>query len=614
MYIRRVRTHNKSTGESYATHRLVRSERVGKRVRQLTLLNLGRHFGIARQDWPSLCGRIEDILGGQEALLPADSELELLAQQYAAQLLLRHGHHVSSLRSASSAKAEKVYVEVDPDSLEVLEPRSIGVEHVALSVMREIGFVQELERLGFKRAQSAAAIGNVIARMAQPASELATWGWLRNESALGEMLEFDFETMPLMRLYRASDLLLRHQARIEALLFERVRGLFGLECTVTLYDLTNTYLEGELKGSAKAARGHSKEKRSECLLLTLGLVLDQSGFVRRSQVFAGNAVEARTLQSMLAGLRAPAGALVVMDRGIATEDNLAWLKAQGYRYLVVSRERNRQFDPAQAVQIRAADGGHIRLQKVLIPELQEARLYCHSAQREQKELAIVAGLTQRFEQGLEKLRQGLGRPRTDKRLVSITERIGRLKEKSHGIGQHYHIEYQTEASGAKVVSLNWAKEPRPGSQMTDPGVYCLRSNETSWTPEQMWRTYIMLTELEAVFRSLKSELGLRPIFHHKDSRSEAHLFISVLAYQFVQIIRTRLADRGIHASWTSLRGILRIQRRSTSSFNTRGGRILSVRKASRPEAELARLYDALALDHNPGGIRKTFHSSRNTPL
>ena len=174
----------------------------------------------------------------------------------------------------------------------MLEPRSVGVEHVALSAMREIGLIEELERPGFKRAQCAAAIGNVIARMAQPGSELATWRWLRNESTLGEMMRFDFEAMALMRLYRASDLLLRHRASIEAFIFERVRGLFGLECTVTLYDLTNTYFEGEMKGSTKAARGHSKEKRAECLLLALGLVLDQSGFVRRSQVFAGNALEA----------------------------------------------------------------------------------------------------------------------------------------------------------------------------------------------------------------------------------------------------------------------------------------------------------------------------------
>jgi transposase len=604
MYIRRVRTHNKSTGESYVAHRLVRTERVGHKVRQVTLLNLGRHFSLAPKDWPSLCPRIEEILSGQSGLLSCDPTLEKFAQQFAAQLLLRQGHGVKIGRSRASGNAERSFIEVDPDSLESLEPRSVGVEHVGLSVMREIGFIEELQALGLNRAQCAAAIGNVIGRMASPGSELATWRWLRNESALGEMLEFDFERMPPMRLYRASDLLLQHQGTIEAFLFDRVRSLFALESTVTLYDLTNTYFEGVLKGNPKAARGHSKEKRSQCVLLTLGLVLDQSGFVRRSQMFAGNAVEARTLESMLKDLHAPAAALVVMDRGIATENNLAWLKAQGYRYLVVSREKSRQFDPRQAVELTAAGGERIRLQKILSPDGQEARLYCHSPGREQKETAIVARLTQRFEQGLAKLCQALAKPRGEKRLSKIIERIGRLKEKCHGIGQHYRIEYQTEPSGTKLTTLTWTKEILPGSQVSDPGVYCLRSNETSWTPEQMWRTSIMLTDLEAVFRSLKSELGLRPIYHHKESRSDAHLFISVLAYQFVQIIRTRLADRGIHDSWTSLREILRVQRRSTSRFAMRGGRMLSIRKASEPEAELAQLYSALALDPNPGGTKK----------
>ena len=598
MYIRRVVTRNKTTGGSYFTHRLVRTERVANKVRQVTLLNLGRHFVVAQEDWPSLCPRIEEILTGQAGLLPLKPALEKLAQRYAAQLLVR----AEPGRGQRSVSAGRTFVEVDVDSLEVLRPRSVGVEHAGLSVMRELGFIEHLQTLGFNRAQCAAAIGNVIGRMAAPGSELATWGWLKNESALGEILDCDFEGMSLMRLYRASDSLLRHQARIEAFVFERVRSLFALESTVTLYDLTNSYFEGAGKGNPKAARGHSKEQRSECPLLTLGLVLDASGFVKRSQVFAGNAVEARTLEAMLKGLQAPTAALVVMDRGIATEQNLAWLKAQGYRYLVVSRERARQFDPLQALELTAAGGQRIRLHKVLSPDAQEVRLYCHSSGREQKEVAIVARLTQRFEQGLAKLCEGLAKPRGEKRLVKITERIGRLKQRCRGIGQHYRIEYQTEASGKKLKALTWTQEPVPGTMMSDPGVYCLRSNETSWSPEQLWRTYVTLTDLEAVFRSLKSELGLRPIFHHKQARSDAHLFISVLAYQFVQIIRTRLAERGIHDSWASLRQILQVQRRVTSSFATREGRTLNVRKASLPEPDP--LYAALALDPNPGGTQK----------
>jgi transposase len=604
MYIRRVPTRNITTGVSYFTHRLVRTERVAGRVRQVTLLNLGRHFAVAQEDWPTLCARIEEILTGQAGLLSLKPELEKLAQRYASQLLLRQGQSVEPGRGRRAVRAGRCFVAVDVDSLEVLRPRSVGVEHAGLSVMHELGFIEQLQALGFNRAQCAAAIGNVIGRMAAPGSELATWGWLKNESALGEILEFDFEGMSLMRLYRASDLLLHHQAKIEAFVFERVRSLFSLESTVTLYDLTNTYFEGLQKRNPKAARGHSKEKRTECPLLTLGLVLDASGFVKRSQVFAGNAVEARTLDAMLKGLQAPAGALVVMDRGIATEQNLAWLKAQGYRYLVVSRERTRQFDPLHAVQISAAGAQRIRLHKVLSADAQEVRLYCHSPGREQKELAIITRLTQLFEQGLAKLCEGLAKPRGEKRLVKITERIGRLKQKCRGIGQHYRIEYHTEASGKKLNALTWTKQPVPGTQMSDPGVYCLRSNETSWTPEQLWRTYVTLTDLEAVFRSLKSELGLRPIFHRKEARSDAHLFISVLAYQFVRIIRTRLAERGIHDNWASLRKILQVQRRVTSSFKTRQGRTLNVRKASLPESELASLYAALTLDHNPGGTQK----------
>ena len=604
MYIRRVSTRNKITGESYFTHRLVRTERLGNKVRQVTLLNLGRHFAVAQEDWLLLCARIEEILSGQAGLLALKSDLETLAQNFAAQLLMRRGHSIQAQRKSGSASEERCFVEVDVDSLEVLRPRSVGVEHVALSVMREIGFIEHLQALGFNRAQCAAAIGNVIGRMAAPGSELATWGWLKNESALGEILDFDFEAMSLMRLYRASDLLLHHQGRIEAFVFEGVRSLFALESTVTLYDLTNTYFEGAQKGSLKAARGHSKEKRSDAVLLTLGLVLDASGFVKRSQVFAGNAVEARTLATMLKDLQAPAGSLVVMDRGIATEENLTWLRVQGYRYLVVSRERTRQFDPAHAVEISAADAQRIRLQKVLSADATEVRLYCHSPGREQKEVAIVARLTQRFEQGLAKLCQGIAKPRGERSLVKITERVGRLKQKCRGIAQHYRIEYQIDDAGKKITALTWAKEPIPGTQMSDPGVYCLRSNEISWTEEQLWRTYMTLTDLESVFRSLKSELGLRPIFHRKEARSDAHLFISVLAYQFVQIIRKRLAAREIHDSWTSLRNILKVQRRVTSSFKMRTGRRLSVRKASQPEAELAPLYKALALDPNPGGTKK----------
>jgi transposase len=605
MFIRRSPTRNKATGESYFTFRLVRTERIAGKVKQLTLLNLGRHFPASQDDWPVLCARIEQLIGGQASLLPVElsASLEGLAQRYAAQLVARARPEVAASAQDTPAPAPS-YPEVEIESLELVRPRSVGVEHVGLYALAELGLVEVLTELGLNGVQRAAVIGNVIGRMAAPASELATWNWLCTTSTLGELLDVDFEGLSHMRLYRASDVLVKHQAAIEAQLFERIYDLFGLTETITLFDLTNTYFEGEAAAQPKAARGRSKEKRSDCPLVTLGLVLDGSGFVRRSQVFEGNAVEARTLETMLQGLQAPPGAMVILDRGIATRANLDGLVENGYRYLVASRNGTRQFDPEQTVEIASASGDAIRIQRVVSEDGQQVRLYCHSPGREQKETALSARFAERFEAGLKKLAEGLSKPRGEKRIDRLMERIGRLKEKSHGIGQHYQIQLEPDVEGQRAVSLSWNLQPVTGTMLTDPGIYCLATNETHWDEQTLWRTYIMLTDLEAVFRSLKSELGLRPIYHSKEARTEGHLFITVLAYQCVQLLRTRLKAKGIHDSWASLRRILSVQRRVTATFRQRNGRTLNVRKSTVAEPALLEIYQALGLNPSPGGTRK----------
>ena len=307
---------------------------------------------------------------------------------------------------------------------------------------------------------------------------------------------------------------------------------------------------------------------------------------------------------MLADLGAPPGALVIMDRGIATAANLAWLKEGGYRYLVVSRERDRRFDEDQAESLYSAGGETIRLVREVSEDGQEVRLFCHSPGRELKETGITTRFCDKFEAGLAALASGLTTPKGERRPAAIQERIGRLRATCRGAGQHYAVTLESSADGASVTALRWEKTPVPGTMLTDPGVYCLRSNELSWDAEQLWRTYMMLTDLEAVFRSLKGELGLRPIFHSKEGRSDGHLFISVLAYQFVQTIRRRLKDKGIHLSWKTLRDDLSVQRRVTASFVQKNGRTLHVRKTTRPEPDIVRIYDALGLNHLPGGVHK----------
>ncbi len=601
MFIRRTKTGSSSSGVTHYTFRLVTSKRVGKKVQQKTLLNLGANFSLPKDLWPQLCSRIDDIITGQ---LTFDNhqpeEIEPVAQNIAARLIANRSE------SKEVTKKENIdYQEVDVDSLELVRPRSIGVEHAGLEAIKLLGLPKILEEAGFNKAQRDVAVASIIARMAEPGSENATWQWLKEQSGVGELLGVDFESMSAMRLYRVSDLLVRHRQKIEDALFSNISSLFSLTTTVTLYDLTNTFFEGTAAENDKARRGNSKEKRSDCPLVTLGLVLDGSGFVRGSEMFEGNISEAKTLQTMLDKLRAPKGALVIMDRGIATQANIDWLVKHQYRYLVVSRERNRSFDEEHAVEVSSASNHTIKIHKEINDDRSEARLYCYSEQRKAKEEAINKRFADRFEVGLQKIADGLAKPRGTKKHDKVLERIGRLKEKNNGIGQHYQIDLSLNETGTTVTGITWKQKPQEGSRLTHPGVYCLRTNELDWDEVTLWQTYTMLTDLEAVFRSLKSELGLRPVFHHKEERADGHLFITVLAYQAVQVIRKRLKNSNINDSWASLRKIFSNQRRVTATFKQKDGRTLHVRKTTIAEPKLQRLYNALEISASPAGTQKT---------
>ena len=279
MFIRRTQTRSRISGEPYVTHRLVQSTRVGDAIKQTTLLNLGSHFDLPRVHWPALAQQIDELVHGQRSLLDATlpEEVQAFAQRFAAQIIARK-RPVPSLgialaapavpAGAASAKMRLVtktpakpasspageagealrYQEVDLDTIELVGPRSVGVAHAALSAMRQCGFEDKLAQLRLNRPQIAAAVGNIVARMAHPCSELATHAWLKDTSALGELIDHDFAAMDLNRLYRASDALYKHREALQEHLFGRARSLFGLSQTITLYDLTNTYFEGVAAG------------------------------------------------------------------------------------------------------------------------------------------------------------------------------------------------------------------------------------------------------------------------------------------------------------------------------------------------------------------------------
>ena len=271
--------------------------------------------------------------------------------------------------------------------------------------------------------------------------------WLQNVSGLGELIDYDFNKINLYKMYKISDQLLNNKEAIENHLYLQEKNLFEFQETITLYDLTNTYFEGSSKANKLGKRGHSKEKRSDCPLVTLALVLDSSGFPKRSKVFEGNVSEPSTLKKMIVGLERknlspelfkPSKATIVMDAGIATEDNIKWLRENSYPYIVVSRKHHREFNEDEAVVVKQDNDCTVKVQKIIDSENDEVLLYCHSTKREKKEQAINDRFTIRFEKAVSQLESGLHKKGCLKKYDKVLEKIGRLKQQYSKDAKHYN--------------------------------------------------------------------------------------------------------------------------------------------------------------------------------
>jgi len=617
VFIRKTKIKTGPQGEPYFTFRIVETQRTNTGVKQRTLLNLGKHFDIDPAQWAWLAKRIEEIVQGQpgqpqqqtlfDISRDLDAELEASAQRYAAHIILKFSQPTPATDTVPG-RTEDIQT-VDLASLEAVNPKSIGIENLACHAVSQLQLDDKLEALGFNGPQRAAAIGNIIGRMASPGSERDTHRWLQQASGLGELIEQDYETTSLTRLYTVADDLLTHKAAIEAHLYARERDLFELNNTIALYDLTNTYFEGQALNNELAKFGRSKEKRTDCPLVTLGLVVDQQGFVMRSEVFAGNASEPETLAQMLIGL-APAQAtidptLVVLDAGIASQENLDWLVAEGYHYLVVSRDKVRQKDTTlKPVIIKADDDNGVTACRELSEDKKEVRLYCHSDAKEKKEHGILTRFSERFETALAKLKDGLGKKGTIKKACKIRERIGRIKQKNTRVSSHYNIDVIVDEKTQNAIDITWKKNKKGDDKEAESGRYCLRSDLVEWSEGRLWETYIMLNEVEACFRCMKSELGLRPVYHQKTERVTAHLFITLIAYHLVHTLRHQLKQNGINLSWESVRDILATQHRITISMNTQAGEKVHLRVTTKADTQQQKIYDALGLKSDTLGKKK----------
>jgi len=599
MYIRKIKQTNKKTGKEYCTYRLVETYRNTEgKVRQYLLLNLGAHFAIPEERWKELSDRIEEIISGQQNLFDAAPEIETEAQNIAKRVI-----HRAAKQSLERTSTEKDYHTVDINSLEHQQIKNIGTEHVGYEMLKQLGFERLLTELRFNKKQIHAAIGNILGRLISPGSERATHKYLQTQSALDELLNCDFQKLTLDRLYAIADKLLRNKKIIEEKLFANEKDLFQLDEIITLYDLTNTYFEGRALTNAKAAFGRSKEKRKDCPLVTLGLVLDASGFPKKSEVFAGNISEPKTLAKMIKRLEGNPKPTVVLDAGISSDENLEWLKNNGYTYIVVSKKKISEIPDINGFILRHKKDYLIKMKLIKNQDTLENELYCYSELKEKKEKGIRDQASLRYEMELKKLLLGLSKKRTIKKYTKILECLGRLKERYKQVSYAYEITVIPDEKQKNAIDIKWTHIK---NRQKMAGVYCLRSNCENLDEQTFWDIYVMLTELEAAFRCLKSELGLRPVYHQITKRVDSHLFISVLAYHILHMIRYKLKNHGINESWDTIKKELQNHSRITSAIKRQDGKKIHIRKTSLPTSRQLEIYRALNISSSPAKTEKSF--------
>jgi len=604
MFIRKVRHKDKKNRKEYSTYKLVESVRTERGPRQRDVLNLGARFDLPKEQWKDLANCIGTELTGQRPLFDYPKKVHTLARKYARVIT-----HQRSEALGEDSPAD--YQVVDVNSVDSEDIRTVGAEHVVYETIKELGLDRKLRSFGLTRMQQSLTLGMIAGRMISPGSERATHQWLLDRSALDELMGVDLSGVSLDSTYKAADLLLKNKEALEDHLRQKERQLFALDEKIILYDLTNTFFEGTGKFNGKARYGKSKERRSDCLLVTLGLVLDVQGFPKKSRIYEGNISEPKTLEQMIKGLSIEQCGqdpvlkpMIVLDAGIASEDNIKWLRSKGYRYIVVSRKKKKAIPPeVTMVAVKRNDEGGVLVEAGLWndPDTDELELYCHSVDKEKKEEGIKNRFEGRLESELMTARNALSQKYGTKNYEKVLERIGRLKERYRSVAHRYKITAVKDPDTDKAKDIKWSRNKREKTS----GVYCLRTDQKALQVQQIWDIYTMLTDIEDAFRCMKSQLGLRPIYHQKEARCDGHIFITVIAYHLMHTIRFKLRHKGVKFCWATIRRQLSTHVRATTTMKQKDNKVIKIRKSSKTEPAHEVIYDALGLSYRPGRTVKT---------
>lgn len=605
MFIKQITKKNKSSDKVYIYYRLVHTYKVGKKVRQQNVLNLGKLEDVHRDSYKLLANRIEEIISGTESMFfDISDNLEKQAQHIAGQIIKKGIFTVKKKKRPVSQELTEAYQEVDINSMEQTESRSIGGEWLVKQAFDKFKVEGLFKNIGMTDKETTIAEQLLTTKMIHPSSELETERWLKENSGATELYSTDDDhPVSRYRLYKAAEHMYKHKDDIEKHLYSKTYDMFSGRGQIVIYDLTNMYFEGRMRRSKKAKFSRSKEKRNDCRLIGLALAIDGLGFVRYSRIYKGNIGEPKTFEEMLNDVvkqfetngEVP---MIIMDAGIATEDNLKIIKQRKYDYVCVSRCFPAEYTELteNATQLKDNRGHKIEVTKVWVEDKQEVFLQIKSEQKQLKENSMDEKITQRFLERMEHLKEGLSIPRRTKKTTAVHETVGRIKDQYSKVAKCYKITYQEDKQKGLIIDIKWEKQEE---KQRPKGEYFLRYSKEILTDKQIWDLYNLTREVEACFRFLKTDLNIRPIHHQVDEYIEPHIWLGIVAYQIAHYIRLKLKEKDIKYSWKTIVEKMQSQQVSIVSLNKKGHEKIFTKLVTRPGIDQQSIYDALRFKHRP---------------
>ena len=571
MYLRH--TTRRKDGKVHRYWQLVRSVRIGRKVVQQTVTHLGELDAQGRARATALARAITGDRAQPDLFIAEDAD------------------------EAIPVRLQRIRLE---------RGRGFGDVWLGWTLWRALRLDEVLTRLlpegreAVPWATMAAVL--VLARLCEPSSELhIAETWYRG-TALEDLLGLPAPLVNDDRLYRALDRLVIHKTALEQHLVARLGELFALAYDLLLYDVTSVYFEGAAEANPLARRGHSRDHRPDCKQVCLALVVTRDGMPLGYEVFAGNRTDVTTVEEIVEAMEARYGLaqrIWVMDRGMTSADNLAWLRETGRRYLVgtpKSELKKWAGALAEARDWQAVRDG-IEAKQCVGPDGVETFVLIRSVERREKERAMHARFARRIEDGLTRLGQRLGRARRPLDVRHLERQLGRLLERNQRAAGRYVIDFVPDPTQPAGVRLDWSARPEWDDWARwSEGCYVLRTNVTDWSADELWRTYIQLTDVEAAFRIQKSELGIRPVWHQRADRVQAHILVCFLAYVLWKTLEQWQRRAGLGQSPRTIFDELRRIQSTDVVLPAEEGRELRLRCVVRPDAAQAALLDHLGLD------------------